>query len=235
MGCRPSGFSARRNQASTTSSSTTAGPRTSRQISRNDKCQAMNANAKVRDPVCGMMIDPAHAAGQFNYQGKTYYFCNPGCLKKFQANPAAYLEPKPAASPLVTIGGMAPASRSASDDSRPSPPASHPSTYTCPMHPGDCARRTGKLPDLRHGAGATNDHRRGATKSRIGRDVAPLLDQPRAERATVGHRDARHASRHARSTLAGALPRCSGFSSLWPPPSCCGAAGRFSSAAGNRS
>ncbi len=51
----------------------------------------VSAGNKVRDPVCGMMVDPAKAAAKFDYQGKTYYFCNPGCLKKFQANPDVYL------------------------------------------------------------------------------------------------------------------------------------------------
>ena len=32
------------------------------------------------DPVCGMAVDPDHAAGSTTYDGKQYYFCNPGCL-----------------------------------------------------------------------------------------------------------------------------------------------------------
>ena len=31
-----------------------------------------------KDPVCGMQVDPKKAAGTSEYQGKTYYFCNPG-------------------------------------------------------------------------------------------------------------------------------------------------------------
>src|SRR2546430_1675018 len=54
--------------------------------------------AMVRDPVCGMMIDPDTAAGNFDYQGQTYYFCNPGCLKKFQASPEVYLSKAPTSS-----------------------------------------------------------------------------------------------------------------------------------------
>jgi Cu+-exporting ATPase len=71
------------------------------------------AAQKMRDPVCGMMIDPAKAAATFEYQSQTYYFCNPGCLKKFQANPDAYLASAPVASgpqlaviqPLKAEGG----------------------------------------------------------------------------------------------------------------------------------
>ncbi len=35
------------------------------------------------DPICGMTDDPASAAGSFNHEGKTYYFCSTGCLQKF--------------------------------------------------------------------------------------------------------------------------------------------------------
>jgi len=37
------------------------------------------------DPICGMTVDPATAAGTFNHEGKTYYFCSKGCLQKFIA------------------------------------------------------------------------------------------------------------------------------------------------------
>jgi Cu+-exporting ATPase len=46
------------------------------------------------DPVCGMAVNPETAAGQFEYKGKTYYFCNPHCLNKFQSNPESYLNKK---------------------------------------------------------------------------------------------------------------------------------------------
>ncbi len=44
-----------------------------------------------RDPVCGMTVDPARAAAQVVYAGKTYYFCCAGCADKFRAEPARYL------------------------------------------------------------------------------------------------------------------------------------------------
>ena len=49
------------------------------------------------DPVCGMQVDPASAAGTFEYEGRVYYFCNSSCLQKFSANPAAYLNKAPQA------------------------------------------------------------------------------------------------------------------------------------------
>ncbi len=45
------------------------------------------------DPVCGMTVQPATAAGSFEYQGKTYYFCATSCLAKFRADPIYYLTP----------------------------------------------------------------------------------------------------------------------------------------------
>lgn len=35
------------------------------------------------DPICGMTVNPATAAGSFNHEGKNYYFCSKGCLQKF--------------------------------------------------------------------------------------------------------------------------------------------------------
>src|SRR5688572_14892273 len=45
----------------------------------------------MKDPVCGMTVDPANAAGSSTYQGTTYFFCSPSCKTKFDANPAAYV------------------------------------------------------------------------------------------------------------------------------------------------
>src|SRR6187401_3014000 len=47
--------------------------------------------ALALDPVCGMRIDPAKAAGSTEFQGRTIYFCSQGCLKKFAADPGRYL------------------------------------------------------------------------------------------------------------------------------------------------
>ena len=45
------------------------------------------AKTKAIDPICGMQVDPNKAAGTSEYQGKTYYFCNPSCKRKFETNP----------------------------------------------------------------------------------------------------------------------------------------------------
>ncbi|NOT21360.1 MAG: heavy metal translocating P-type ATPase [Nitrospiraceae bacterium] len=49
--------------------------------------------ASAIDPVCGMTVQQATAAGSSEYQGKTYYFCAMSCLAKFRAEPLYYLTP----------------------------------------------------------------------------------------------------------------------------------------------
>ena len=44
----------------------------------------------VRDPVCGMTVDPATATEKVEYDGATYYFCSPGCRSSFERDPARY-------------------------------------------------------------------------------------------------------------------------------------------------
>src|SRR3989304_6225010 len=65
-----------------------------------------------KDQVCGMTVTATSAKGHSEYGGKIYYFCNPKCKTKFDANPAQYLKEQ-------TISGAAPQDVE----------------YTCPMHP----------------------------------------------------------------------------------------------------
>ena len=44
------------------------------------------------DPVCGMQVDPEKAAGKSEYLGATYYFCAPGCKRKFDTHPEQYVK-----------------------------------------------------------------------------------------------------------------------------------------------
>ena len=62
------------------------------------------------DPVCGMEVDPSTDL-RADYNGTTYFFCNPSCLERFTANPVEFLEPR---QPEAAIPGA---------------------IYTCPMHP----------------------------------------------------------------------------------------------------
>ncbi|MDX2032025.1 MAG: heavy metal translocating P-type ATPase [Blastocatellia bacterium] len=67
------------------------------------------------DPVCGMKVNPATAAGRHEHQGTTYYFCNPRCLEKFRADPEGVLHP--------------------SHEQKMPPPGAEKIEYTCPMDP----------------------------------------------------------------------------------------------------
>ena len=98
------------------------------------------------DPVCGMTVEPAKAAGSVDHGGETYYFCSQHCMKAFKADPQRYAG-KTEGAPHGHSGHehadthahehKAPAQAPAS--------ASAGAKYTCPMHPeivrdmpGDC-------------------------------------------------------------------------------------------------
>lgn len=42
------------------------------------------------DPICKMEVDKKTAKFKSVYKGKTYYFCAPGCKKKFDSDPEKY-------------------------------------------------------------------------------------------------------------------------------------------------
>ncbi len=44
----------------------------------------------TQDPVCGMDVQPEQAAGQSEFQGKTYYFCCDACKAKFDREPEKF-------------------------------------------------------------------------------------------------------------------------------------------------
>ncbi|UCD83591.1 MAG: YHS domain-containing protein [Deltaproteobacteria bacterium] len=43
------------------------------------------------DPVCKMEVEEDKAAATSEYQGKTYYFCAPGCKKAFDQDPEKHV------------------------------------------------------------------------------------------------------------------------------------------------
>ena len=47
---------------------------------------------RVRDPVCGMQVDPQTAQSSHRLGETTYYFCSARCLDKFKADPDRYLD-----------------------------------------------------------------------------------------------------------------------------------------------
>jgi Cu+-exporting ATPase len=48
------------------------------------------SDAVIRDPVCGMIVDPNAGKPTAELDGHTYYFCCEGCRTKFLADPDAY-------------------------------------------------------------------------------------------------------------------------------------------------
>jgi YHS domain-containing protein len=50
---------------------------------------------EVRDPVCGMMIDPIDAAATSEHDGQTYYFCSIECREAFDQSPERYATAEP--------------------------------------------------------------------------------------------------------------------------------------------
>jgi len=47
----------------------------------------------VKDPVCGMEIDPKTAFATREHSGRTFYFCSKSCVDKFDADPHKYGHP----------------------------------------------------------------------------------------------------------------------------------------------
>ncbi|MES1973810.1 MAG: heavy metal translocating P-type ATPase [Pseudomonadota bacterium] len=69
------------------------------------------AAGAVKDPVCGMTVDPATTPHHAGHAGTDYHFCSAGCRTKFVADPERYLAP---AAPVEAAPGT---------------------IWTCPMHP----------------------------------------------------------------------------------------------------
>ena len=45
----------------------------------------------VHDVVCGMSAELGEWDEKVEYNGKTYYFCCPGCVEQFKAEPTKYV------------------------------------------------------------------------------------------------------------------------------------------------
>jgi Cu+-exporting ATPase len=84
--------------------------------------------AVVTDPVCGMQVNTATAAGMYEHEGKTYYFCSPGCREKFVADPSRCLAGEP------------PTER------RPAAAEGENVEWICPMDPEVLEKRPGPCP-----------------------------------------------------------------------------------------
>ncbi|HEX3155626.1 MAG TPA: HAD-IC family P-type ATPase, partial [Candidatus Angelobacter sp.] len=108
-------------------------------------------NTLVKDPVCNMDVDPARAAGSSEYKGQTYYFCSPGCVKRFNADPGKYLMPKPPAAGLpktqmVQIGGITPIKPASQAAPQQHETGKGTIVYVCPMDPEVRESKPGACP-----------------------------------------------------------------------------------------
>jgi P-type Cu+ transporter len=74
---------------------------------------AESTEVKVKDPVCGMNVNPATAKYRLEHRGTTYYFCCAHCREKFTAEPERYLSPPQPSTGLVTLGSAKPSSSKA--------------------------------------------------------------------------------------------------------------------------
>ena len=124
-----------------------------------DPADPNTANLPI-DPVCGMRVNPASAAGSYDYRGTTYYFCGLSCLQRFKADPDAFLgttsEPAPSAPGAEYVCPMDPDVRQdhpgacpkcgmALEAASPRPPVAT-TTWTCPMHPEVVRNEPGSCP-----------------------------------------------------------------------------------------
>ncbi|MGH9503885.1 MAG: heavy metal translocating P-type ATPase [Terriglobales bacterium] len=105
----------------------------------------------VKDPVCGMNVEPSTARHKLDHAGKTYYFCCAHCLEKFRARPGDYLAPRPAPAAGLQMISIAPASAAAKTGAAKSPPATPAAAttagaYICPMCPQVRSDKPGACP-----------------------------------------------------------------------------------------
>jgi YHS domain-containing protein len=61
--------------------------------------------ARVRDPVCGMMVDPDTAAATATHNSQDFYFCSEECRRAFQDDPEVYAS-KEQEEPYTTTKGF---------------------------------------------------------------------------------------------------------------------------------
>ncbi|WP_137126104.1 heavy metal translocating P-type ATPase [Roseomonas sp. HF4] len=81
--------------------------------------------ATVKDPVCGMAVDPSRSPHRAEHGGATHHFCSAGCRATFIADPGRFTAAKPA----LRADAVAPGT-----------------IWTCPMHPQVRQDRPGNCP-----------------------------------------------------------------------------------------
>ena len=124
----------------------------------------------IRDPVCGMTVDPDAGKPSLQYRGRTFHFCSNGCRTKFEAAPENYLTAKDPVCGMTVDRATArhftkhegekfyfcsagckakfeADPLSYLDGNRPAPkPVPEGTLYTCPMHPEVISDHPGDCP-----------------------------------------------------------------------------------------
>ena len=126
--------------------------------SRHGDAPAAPVPTVVRDPVCGMTVDPVAGKPALTHGDRDFHFCSSGCKARFEASPDAYVEAKdPVCGMTVQRASakhffrhdgtghyfcsarMQQKFEAAPDKyigaRKPEPPAPKGTQYTCPMHP----------------------------------------------------------------------------------------------------
>ncbi len=100
-------------------------------MNQHSNCNSCNTHvhgepkpAAIKDPVCGMTVDPEKTAHKLSHEGQDYHFCSASCQNKFEDNPAAY------------VGERSPDKADAPAGSK----------WTCSMHPEVVADGPGSCP-----------------------------------------------------------------------------------------
>jgi P-type Cu+ transporter len=104
----------------------------------------------LKDPVCGMNVNPATAKHRLEHAGKSYYFCCGHCAETFKADPEKYLtqSTRPQSSSLVTLGmpAIRPAPAPVTSSSANQAKSAIQANYVCPMCPQVRASKPGPCP-----------------------------------------------------------------------------------------
>src|SRR3546814_20801465 len=66
------------------------------------------AKVLVKDPVCGMSVDPVATTHHATHAGNVYHVCSAGCRAKFIADPAQYASGAPRAHAAAAPGAIWP-------------------------------------------------------------------------------------------------------------------------------